>query len=383
MSKKIIHITRSMVHGGSGRVALTLALSQTFVDFDFHIIFSLFTSPKIRKLYEKQGVKTHYFAIPMLSGVEIFSYRLSNWLRTLFFSIKHKLIFLWLRPSLIHLHTYSKWASHILEEIYRFRIPLILTIHNMGPLDTQFTERFIDFLQKTDNYFVTFVSEAVYLSSGIDKFVPRSKVAIIYNGIDLKHYTSDFKRNIRWRLSYQIPLDAFVFGASGRIIELKRFDLFIEASKKIFDTGRQTHFFLVGQGNDLLEETYRSRIKELGLQDYFHFLGWQNDVRDFLSNLNVFVQCSDEEGFSLALLEACAMGIPCISTNVGGIPEIFAGAVMFINPGSVDELANAMINMMSYDNLHFYSKKGIERAQQYSSEKMARNYRKVYELLLD
>jgi PAS domain S-box-containing protein len=89
------------------------------------------------------------------------------------------------------------------------------------------------------------------------------------------------------------------------------------------------HWVLVGGGDrsfDNCEEQLRSQVAEQGLQSRVSFIGHVPDVTSYLAASDLFIQCSESEGFGMSLIEAMAAGVPSISTRVGIAPEVIADA---------------------------------------------------------
>jgi glycosyltransferase involved in cell wall biosynthesis len=90
---------------------------------------------------------------------------------------------------------------------------------------------------------------------------------------------------------------------------------------------RHAHLVLVGGGDrsfDNCEDQLRSHVAEQGLQSQVIFVGHVPDVTPYLAASDLFVQCSESEGFGMSLIEAMAAGLPSISTPVGIASEVIA-----------------------------------------------------------
>jgi len=143
------------------------------------------------------------------------------------------------------------------------------------------------------------------------------RVERIYNGLDLQQY------------GYRAPLDRpRDIIAVGRLVEKKGFDDLVEACALLAQRGRDLRCRIIGMGP--LEAELRARIARLGLQDRVELLGPrpQGEVRDLVQAAAVFAApCvvggdGNRDGLPTVLLEAMALGTPCVSTGVTGIPEV-------------------------------------------------------------
>ena len=143
------------------------------------------------------------------------------------------------------------------------------------------------------------------------------RVVRVYNGLNL------------YRFPYQSPLDrpALIVGV-GRLIEKKGFGDLIDACAILRDRGRDFQCQIVGIGS--LEPELRQQIDRLGFQETVHLLGPrpQKEVVQFIQQAAVFAApCvigsdGNRDGLPTVLLEAMALGTPCVATDVTGIPEV-------------------------------------------------------------
>ena len=105
---------------------------------------------------------------------------------------------------------------------------------------------------------------------------------------------------------------------------------------------------IVGTGE--IEADLKKLAKKLGVQNEVVFTGYQEEVEKFLAAMDIFSFLSwDTEGFGQVMVEAQAMGIPVIGTNIGGIPETFEdGATGMLIPSKNSELlAQVLISLLS------------------------------------
>lgn len=145
--------------------------------------------------------------------------------------------------------------------------------------------------------------------------VPPDCVVRIRHGIEIPEQPVD----IRDRTPVTI-------GAVARLTEQKGLDLLIDAVRDLHDEGYALELLLAGEGRD------RNALQERASGLPVRFLGHQADVPAVLRTLDVFCLPSRREALSLALLEAVAYGLPCVSTDVGDTREALDGAVVVVPP---------------------------------------------------
>jgi glycosyltransferase involved in cell wall biosynthesis len=96
------------------------------------------------------------------------------------------------------------------------------------------------------------------------------------------------------------------------------------------------------------DDALQAAARDLPAEVRVHFLGFRDDVPEILSLLDVFVLPSGIEGFSLALLEAMARGLPCVATDAGGNREALEGeAGTLFAPGDVAALGKALARLLA------------------------------------
>ena len=124
--------------------------------------------------------------------------------------------------------------------------------------------------------------------------------------------------------------------------------------------------------------------RELNLCDKIIFLGKVRDTKHVLQIADVFLLPSETESFGLAALEAMAVGVPVISSNTGGIPEVnihgFSGYLS--NVGDVKDMAKNMIHLLHPDNLPSFKINAKERSKEFSLDKILPLYEEIYRNLV-
>ncbi len=138
-----------------------------------------------------------------------------------------------------------------------------------------------------------------------------------------------------------------LLGYSGRLSREKGIADLICAMKMLIESGLSLKLVLLGDG------VQRAELEELaarsGVREHVCFAGFQTDVENWLTAMDLFVFPSHSEGTPMALLEAMAAGVPCIATAVGGIPAVIHSGIngILVSPGKPEEISAAVRLLVS------------------------------------
>jgi glycosyltransferase involved in cell wall biosynthesis len=173
------------------------------------------------------------------------------------------------------------------------------------------------------------------------------EVRLVPYGIDPERPSKD-RESVRKELG--LDPDAWIWITVGRLTKQKGLDLLIDAFSKAGERVSGPIFLLiVGGGEDgpILEAQVTQRKREGEVV----FLGERNDVADLLAASDAFVLSSRWEGGPLVVLEAMAAALPVVATRVGDVDQMVVDGVtgLVVDPGSIQELSEAMIRIMSLD----------------------------------
>ena len=154
--------------------------------------------------------------------------------------------------------------------------------------------------------------------------VPEGKVVLIYNGVDTDRFSPEMRRKFgpTMRRELDIPDGALVIGKVANFHPIKDHAALLAAVAEVHRGvagGEQPYLLLVGSGPE--EGAIRDKADELELLPYVRFAGSVADVERYYAAMDVFALTSRAEGFSNAVLEAMASGLPCVVTDVGGNAE--------------------------------------------------------------
>jgi L-malate glycosyltransferase len=139
----------------------------------------------------------------------------------------------------------------------------------------------------------------------------------------------------------------------------------------------------VGDGPE--RATAEELSRKLGICDDIRFVGKQEQMEDILAIADLFLLTSEYESFGLAALEAMASGVPVISTNAGGLPEIMIQGVTGYmgNVGDVDTMSKQAIDILKDDErLQQFKANAFEQAKAFDISSIVPMYVKLYEEVL-
>jgi glycosyltransferase involved in cell wall biosynthesis len=177
---------------------------------------------------------------------------------------------------------------------------------------------------------------------------PRSALLSIPNGIRTEGFrVGDDAARARLREQLALPSGSRLIGTVGRMQPVKDQANLIRAFRKVRLGVPEAALVLVGDGA-LRRELEAVAVAE-GVADATRFLGDRSDVPQLLQGLDVFALSSLSEGYSIALLEACAAQLPIVATDVGGNGEIVRDRHngLLVPARDADALAAALTELLS------------------------------------
>lgn len=122
------------------------------------------------------------------------------------------------------------------------------------------------------------------------------------------------------RREFELPDDGFAIAAAGQLIPRKGYRYLLEALNGLRRDYPQVRLVLFGEGH--LDTELRAQAAGLGLGDVVQFAGYRDDLDAFIGCFDLFVHPATGEGLGIAVLKACAAGLPVVACNAGGLPEV-------------------------------------------------------------
>lgn len=182
------------------------------------------------------------------------------------------------------------------------------------------------------------------------------EIETIYNGVDVGHFDAarfSAEERARRRREARIPQDARVVGIVGRLVREKGFgellDAFVEVSRKHPDVWLLVVGDVLESDRDGIKAEFLERAERAGVWGRIVLSGLVEDTAPWLAMMDLFALPSYREGMPVSLLEAMAMGLPAIATDIRGCrEEVEAGVTGLLVPArDAGALALAMDEMLS------------------------------------
>jgi len=172
-------------------------------------------------------------------------------------------------------------------------------------------------------------------------------VEVMANGIDIDYWRRAGAEPVL-RRELGLNDEQMLVGTVARITYDKDLPTFYEVATQVAKQLPGTVFIIVGDGyGDELNEA-RAQVEILGLADVIKFTGHRTDLKNVYRSFDLFLMTSRTEGMPNTVLEAMALELPIISTNVGGVPELIEdGHCGLLAPvGDADALAGAVLSLL-------------------------------------
>lgn len=274
-------------------------------------------------------------------------------------------------------HAYAAYMAKKMLHEEGIEVPIVTTLHGTDITlvgSHPFYKPAVTFsINKSDA--VTSVSESLKQDT-LRLFNIKNEIKVVPNFIDFAKASKEFtdcQRDVMAGKHERIISHISNFRPVKRIKDI--IDVFHGIQKEI-----PSKLMMIGEGPDKMKaEDYCSK---LGIEDKVHFLGNSQEIDKILCFSDLFLLPSETESFGLAALEAMAVGVPVISSNTGGIPEVNKHGVSgFLSEvGDIEDMVkNAILILRDDTNLKGFKERAKKEASKFDVHAIVPYYEAIYE----
>jgi glycosyltransferase involved in cell wall biosynthesis len=294
----------------------------------------------------REGISASHFDPPLF--FEQWEWRRLNKLRARWSGARRLRAY---RPDLVHVALcWTNYGSSALWLAQHCRLPAVLSVHNAFPP------------ARISNWHQPLLRQAFGAVSGIyavsesamrhflaifEPYVPRqTRLAVIPNCVDTERFVPSQERRQAARAAWELPHDALVIGAVGRLSVQKRPADLLALHALLLPHFPDLYLVLVGSGP--LEADLRRQALHSARPRQVIFAGFVPQVEQVLPAFDLHVLMSRNEGFGIATIEAMACGVPAVATDVPGSSDILgnSGGGLLVPAGDPSRAATKMLPLL-------------------------------------
>lgn len=278
-------------------------------------------------------------------------------------------------------HAYAAYMAQQMLLEKGILVPIVTTLHGTDITlvgSHPFYKPAVTFsINKSDA--VTSVSESLKKDT-MRLFDIKKDIYVVPNFIDLDKHLNNFTDCQRAMMARD---DEFIITHISNMREVKQIPdvikIFYNIQKEL-----PAKLMMVGEGPE--KEVAENLVEELGISDKVIFFGNSNEIDRILCFSDLFLLPSQTESFGLAALEAMASGVPVISTNTGGLPEVnidgYSGYLSDVN-AVADMSANAIKILKDADTLKTFKANAKAQSKKFDIHNIVPQYEAIYQETLD
>lgn len=362
-----------------------LGKQLTFMSQYFEVIAVSSDENYLKKVAEKYGVKYH--CVEMTRTISPFNDLRSVWKMYCFLKKE--------KPEIVHSHT-PKAGIVGMMAAYFAKVPVRMhTVAGLPLLEaTGIKRKILNFVEKLTYRFATQVyPNSVGLMEIIkkEKFCAPEKLKIIgngsSNGIDVEHFNpAQLSENQIQNLKATLHISDsdFVFIFVGRLVKDKGIQELVAAFCNLHQKHPQIKLLLVGPLEQELDPLNTETLDKIQHNRNIISVGYQDDVRPYFAISQCLVFPSYREGFPNVVLQAGAMQLPAIVTDINGCNEIIENYKngLIVPPKNIEYLQKAMEKLLCDTNIYLTLQQNARKivASQYSQQKIWDNLLSEYSI---
>ncbi len=257
--------------------------------------------------------------------------------------------------NILMVHDFNGFIIGGISRLFGVKIPILATYHSPY-LPPTYSRRYISFLvNEYCIFFLKYIANRIitvsnrYRNKLVRRGVNQKKISTIHNGI--QNNLSIYQDTSIYSKKDGFSNQDLIFGTTSRLHPIKGLKYLIEAVPKVLNQFQDIQFVIFGTGP--LEDPLKKQCVALDIQNRVHFLGFQNNISEWLNGLDGFILPSLAEGHSIGLLEAMRANLPIICTPVGDNLDTIKPNVdgLVVPEKNSDALAQAILTLTQNPNL--------------------------------
>ena len=209
------------------------------------------------------------------------------------------------------------------------------------------------------------------------------KIVAIHNGIDMERFRDDIPEEEKGKIRASLGAreGELLVGIVAIFRPEKGHEYAFRALKMVLDKGKKARVVLIGDGET--RSSLERLADEMGISEWLTWLGFQQDPKPYLGAVDLVLMSSPVETFSIAILEALAMGKPVIATDMGGTSEMVHDGIngYLVKPRDPSGMADKIVSLIDdQEALRRFSSQARESVRHFNVSEMVR---KTGDLLLN
>ena len=334
---KILHIVPDMYTGGAQKFCIDLCnelVKNRDLDITICSVEKLTDGQQI--MYKKIHPDIKFISLDKEGKSPLIMFKIVKML----FSLK---------PDITHTHLRAQMFSAL--GLLLLRRPNIHTIHTVAHNETtKGRMKFYGFLYDYFNFTPVSISEQVLKTT--QALYGQKHNVMIDNGGEKVQKTDEYEETKKFIDSIKRDKSSKVFVSLGRLYNVKNQELLINAFEELIEEGFDVNLLILG--SLITVPSYAKMCQEMiKSPDRIHILGEKGNVPDYLYLCDALCFSSIYEGFPMAIIEAMSIGIPTVSTPVGGIPDVVKdGTIGYLSKDmSVESYKDALKRVILNDEI--------------------------------
>ncbi len=368
----IAHIASGDLWAGAEAQLYTLCKYLNKME-NFTVSVILLNHGALENKLREQNIYVEVLNESNLNALQIFS-RLVKFLK------RHK-------PDIVHTHRLKENILGSFAAKIAGNIPSLRTVHGAPEHRPSLYKLHKHFLYQLDWFSARclqskIISVSEELKTILAKSYPPKKIQVIENGVDIEALAPYRKAKI----STDQPQHSYRVGLVGRLVPVKRVDLFIKIAKYLRDNQPEItiQFHIFGDGP--LRTELEQLSTTLNVDNLIQFKGHCSDIHSQIAKLDALLITSDHEGLPMTLLEAMALGTPVVAHSVGGITAACQDGecCWLVKENRVENFAQALVKSLSETDLNS-SRSSLAQSyikQRYSANSNTTSLKSVYNSLI-